>query len=64
MDDDLLFAPEVSKFLRVPEPTLRYWAHRGEGPKSFRMGRRRVWKRSDVAAWLEAQYQAAQKEPA
>lgn len=35
--------------------TWRYWAHIGSGPPSFKLGRRRVWKRSTVMAWLESQ---------
>lgn len=39
----------------TPASTWRYWAHIGSGPASFKLGRRRVWKRSAVLAWLEAQ---------
>jgi prophage regulatory protein len=35
--------------------TWRYWASIGEGPASFRLGSRRVWKRSTVQAWLTEQ---------
>jgi predicted DNA-binding transcriptional regulator AlpA len=35
--------------------TWRYWASIGEGPVSFKLGRRRVWKRSTVLEWLESQ---------
>jgi prophage regulatory protein len=35
--------------------TWRYWASRGEGPPSFKIGRRRVWRRSVVMAWLASQ---------
>jgi prophage regulatory protein len=38
--------------------TWRYWASIGVGPASFKLGRRRVWKRSAVLAWLEAQERA------
>jgi prophage regulatory protein len=38
--------------------TWRYWAMIGEGPASFKLGRRRVWKRSAVLAWLEGQESA------
>lgn len=63
---DLLFAKEVSELTRVPEATLRYWAHLGDrGPKSAKLGRRRVWRRSEVEAWVDAQFAAAdRKEPA
>lgn len=42
----------------IPESTWRYWAQRSEGPKSFRLGRRRVWRKSVVLDWI-AQQEAA-----
>jgi prophage regulatory protein len=49
-------AKQVTAHTGIPEGTLRYWAHRGDmGPASFKLGRRRVWKKSVVLAWLEAQ---------
>jgi hypothetical protein len=38
--------------------TLRFWRHKGTGPKSFKVGRRLMYREEDVAAWLEAQYAA------
>jgi predicted DNA-binding transcriptional regulator AlpA len=35
--------------------TWRYWASIGQGPASFKLGRRRVWKKSSVLAWLAEQ---------
>ena len=60
---DLLDIPEVSKLTHVPEATLRYWRHkRTTGPKSFKVGPRRVmYKREDVEAWIEEQYAASMK---
>ena len=41
--------------------TWRYWASKGMGPASFKLGRRRVWKKSVVLAWLaEQEREAAQ----
>lgn len=43
----------------ITAPTLRWWRHegKGQGPKSFKLGGRRVaYKKSDVDAWLEACY--------
>lgn len=55
--DELLTTAEVSDVLKTPVATLRYWRHNGSGPRSFRLGPRRVmYRRSDVLAWLEAQY--------
>lgn len=53
----LLNSAEVSKMIRVPEATLRYWRHIGIGPKSFKMGPRRVlYLADDVTAWVADQY--------
>lgn len=38
--------------------TLRYWRHIGEGPKSFRLGRKLVmYFEEDLEAWLMDQYE-------
>ena len=56
-EDELLSTPTVAEMLNVPVPTLRYWRFMGTGPRSFKLGPRNVrYKRSDVLAWLEAQY--------
>ena len=44
----------------VKEATLRWWRHMGTGPKSFKLGARKVvYRKSDVVAWLDAQYAEA-----
>lgn len=50
---------EVAAEYRVPLSTLRYWRVRGEGPKSFKLGRRVVYLRRDLDAWVQAQYATA-----
>jgi predicted DNA-binding transcriptional regulator AlpA len=53
----LLNSAEVAQLIRVPEATLRYWRHVGIGPRSFKMGPRRVlYRADDVDAWVAAQY--------
>ncbi len=48
---------EVAEMIRVPTATLRYWRQRGTGPKSFKMGPRRVmYRERDVLQWIDAQY--------
>jgi prophage regulatory protein len=41
--------------------TWRYWASIGTGPASFKLGRRRVWRKSVVLAWLAEQEGAGEK---
>lgn len=58
-DDQLLTITEVAAMLRLPVATLRYWRHLGIGPHSFRLGRRVVYRRTEVERWIRAQ-EAAQ----
>ncbi|WP_342742254.1 helix-turn-helix domain-containing protein [Geodermatophilus nigrescens] len=51
---DLMTLAETAAYLRTPVATLRYWRHLGEGPAGFRLGRRVMFKRADVDAWLDA----------
>lgn len=49
--DDLLTTAEVALITRAPASTVRYWRH-GVGPTGFTLGRRVVYRRRDVTAWL------------
>lgn len=51
-DDDLLTTAEVAVITRAPASTVRYWRHIGSGPSSFRLGKRVVYRRADVHAWI------------
>jgi DNA-binding transcriptional MerR regulator len=52
----LLSTAEVSELTGIPVETLRYWRHlRRRGPVSFKLGRRVVYERGDVQAWLDQQ---------
>lgn len=51
---------EVSERTRVPQETLRYWRHRGQGPRSFKLGRRVVYDEADVEQWIREQRTATQ----
>jgi predicted DNA-binding transcriptional regulator AlpA len=53
----LLRVPEVSALTGVPEATLRFWRHMGTGPQSAKLGRRVVYRESDVNAWVDAQFE-------
>lgn len=56
--DELLTLVETSERLRVPAATLRWWRHTSQGPSSFRVGRRVMYKRDVVEHWLEEQAQS------
>lgn len=57
--DPIVFADEFSAMIGgVPLATIRYWDYKGTGPKSFKIGRRRVWRKSVVLQWIADQENA------
>jgi predicted DNA-binding transcriptional regulator AlpA len=54
----ILLMEEVSELTRIPLSTLRFYRHsgQGQGPKSFKLGGRVCYKRSDVPDWMETRY--------
>jgi predicted DNA-binding transcriptional regulator AlpA len=52
--DALWDVEDVAAFLGVSPATVRYWEWTGTGPRSFKIGRRRKWKPSDVKKWAES----------
>lgn len=50
-----LTAEELEELTGIPASTFRYWAHVKQGPASMKLGRRRVWKKSDVMDWIAQQ---------
>jgi excisionase family DNA binding protein len=49
-----LTTEEVADLCRTSPSTVRFWAHQKSGPPSLRVGRRRLYDKADVTAWLEA----------
>ncbi|WP_084039280.1 AlpA family transcriptional regulator [Demequina sp. NBRC 110053] len=49
---------EVAEYLRTSVDTVRYWHHRGTGPASVKLGRRRLYAIEDVEAWIAKQREA------
>jgi excisionase family DNA binding protein len=54
-EPELLTITEAADLVRAPVATLRYWRHLGTGPNSFRLGRRVLYRREDLSAWINAQ---------
>lgn len=50
-----LTTAELAELLRQSEGTLRYWRHIGYGPQSFKAGRRVIYDRTVVEAWIRSQ---------
>jgi len=51
--DDLLVSAEVADWLRVSIKWLEACRSSGIGPSYLKLGRRCVYRRSDVLAWLD-----------
>lgn len=62
----LMTTKQVKDLTGVPEGSLKYFRHRGHGgPKSFALTPRSIrYRREDVIAWIEEQYQAQTGEAA
>jgi excisionase family DNA binding protein len=46
--------PEASDLIRTPIGTLYQWRTKKIGPPSMKVGRRVLYKRSDLDAWLDS----------
>lgn len=55
---DFLTTEQLSELTGIPQPTLRYYRHANQGPASFRLGRRIVYRREEVMRWIAAQEKA------
>ena len=53
-EPELLTITEAAELLRAPVATLRYWRHLGTGPRSFRLGRRVLYRSDDLRIWIDA----------
>lgn len=60
--DEFLTTAEVAELLRVPTATIHRWVSQGTGPRSYRIGRHRRYRRADVDRWLDQH--ASEPEPA
>jgi excisionase family DNA binding protein len=63
-EPELLTMTEAAELLRAPVATLRYWRHLGTGPRGFRLGRRVLYRRDDLKAWIDAPAAAERCRPA
>jgi prophage regulatory protein len=61
VDKEILGTRDLEELTGTKANTWRYWASIGEGPASFKLGRRRVWKKSVVLEWLAEQENSARR---
>jgi excisionase family DNA binding protein len=45
---------EAARYLGVQPQTLYYMNYTGKGPKSYKVGKYRRYRRRDIDVWLEA----------
>lgn len=57
-EHDHLITEEVAALLRTTPETVRWWRHHNKGPKSFKVGRRVLYAREDVEAFIANARQA------
>jgi predicted DNA-binding transcriptional regulator AlpA len=59
VESELMTFPEVVAASRQPEATMRWLIHAGKGPRHAKIGRRLVFRRADVEAWIDEAFQRA-----
>lgn len=55
---ELVGIADVQEMTGIPAPTWRYWRREKVGPRSAKLGRRVVYDKAEVEAWIEAQFNA------
>lgn len=63
MVDRLLYIEDVAEMIRRTPSAVRYMVHTGTAPRSAKIGGRRMFRESEVLAWIDAQF-AAEEVPA
>ncbi|MFW2512246.1 helix-turn-helix transcriptional regulator [Demequina sp. SO4-13] len=56
MEAEFLTTEEVAEWCRTSPSTVHYWKHMGRGPRSARVGKRVLYRRTDVEAWITDLY--------
>ena len=61
METEYLTAAQLEQLTGTKASTFRYWASLDppQGPPSFKIGRRRVWRKSNALAWIAEQERAS-----
>lgn len=54
---DLMTVDEVAEYLQIPVQTLYQWRHQGKGPRAAKIGRYLRYRRAEVEAWVNAQFE-------
>lgn len=54
--DRLLYTDELAEMIRRSPAAVRYMIHAGTAPRSAKIGGRRMFRESDVHAWIDQQF--------
>ncbi len=54
MTGDFMTTSDLAERLRTPQSTVRYWRYIGYGPPGLKVGRRVLYRVTDVEAWLKS----------
>lgn len=57
--DEYLTTSEVAELLKTPSNTLHKWRTRDYGPPAAKVGRRLLYRRTDVLEWVSSRIGAA-----
>jgi hypothetical protein len=62
---EFFMAPDLEELTGTPASTFSYWAGLDppQGPPSFKLGRRRVWRKTSALAWISKQEEAGTGSP-
>jgi predicted DNA-binding transcriptional regulator AlpA len=55
---ELMTLEEAAVFLRKSPAQMRWMRHAGTGPRSAKVGGRVMFRKADVLAWIDAQFEA------
>jgi predicted DNA-binding transcriptional regulator AlpA len=60
--DRLLDKKELAERLHVPPNTLNFWRAKGRGPQGIKIGKRVLYRESEVERWLEERFEEAERD--
>lgn len=58
--DRLIYTDELAEMIRRSPAAVRFMIHKGTAPRSALIGGRRMFRESDVYAWLDKQFEDAE----
>jgi predicted DNA-binding transcriptional regulator AlpA len=59
LNSDILYTEEVAALARKSPATIRWLKAMGQGPKWGKLGKRVVYRRADVEAWIASAFDEA-----